>query len=129
MEEAEYCDRIALIYGGNMIAMDTPLALKTRFMRDEILDLRCKAPQDIIEALGKLPEIQDIALFGAGLHIVVPAGKAASAEVAISRELEALGVKIERLEKIMPGMEDVFVSLIEQVDRQEKEQKASGVPA
>jgi ABC-2 type transport system ATP-binding protein len=129
MEEAEYCDRIALIYGGNMIAMDTPLALKTRFMRDEILDLRCKAPQDIIEALGKLPEIQDIALFGAGLHMVVAAGNAASAERAISRELEALGVKIERLEKIMPGMEDVFVSLIEQVDRQEKEKKANGVPA
>jgi ABC-2 type transport system ATP-binding protein len=129
MEEAEYCDRIALIYGGNMIAMDTPLSLKTRFMRDEILDLRCKAPQDIIEALGKLPEIQDVALFGAGLHIVVAAGNAASAERAISRELETLGVKIARLEKIMPGMEDVFVSLIEQVDRQEKEKKANGAPA
>ncbi|MFH0725346.1 MAG: ATP-binding cassette domain-containing protein [Pseudomonadota bacterium] len=129
MEEAEYCDRIALIYGGNMIAMDTPLALKTRFMKDEILDLRCKAPQDIIDSLGRLPEVRDIALFGAGLHIMVPAGNAASAGKAISRELEALGVPIERLEKIMPGMEDVFVSLIEQVDRREKEKKDQGVAA
>jgi ABC-2 type transport system ATP-binding protein len=119
MEEAEYCDRIALIHGGDMIAMDTPLALKTRFMRDEILDLRCKAPQDIIDPLGKLPEVRDIALFGAGLHIVT--GDAASAEKAISRELEALGVKIEHMEKIMPGMEDVFVSLIEQADQKKKD--------
>lgn len=34
MEEAEYCDRIALIYEGQMIAMDTPDDLKTRAMGD-----------------------------------------------------------------------------------------------
>lgn len=28
MEEAEYCDRIALIYGGSNIASGTPMALK-----------------------------------------------------------------------------------------------------
>lgn len=30
MDEAEYCDRIALIYGGKIINMDTPEALKER---------------------------------------------------------------------------------------------------
>ena len=30
MEEAEYCDRIALIFGGKMIAMGSPLELKTQ---------------------------------------------------------------------------------------------------
>jgi ABC-2 type transport system ATP-binding protein len=128
MEEAEYCDRIALIYGGNMIAMDTPLALKTRFMRDEILDLRCKAPQDMMETLEKLPEVRDVALFGAGLHVVVK-GNIASAETAISRAFEAQGMEIEQMEKIMPGMEDVFVSLIEQVDRAQREKSETGVLA
>jgi ABC-2 type transport system ATP-binding protein len=127
MEEAEYCDRIALIHGGKMIAMDTPLSLKTRFMQDEILDLRCKAPQDIIAPLEQLPEVRDVALFGAGLHIVT--GNAAAAEVAIFRKLETLGVEIERLEKIMPGMEDVFVSLIEQVDQREKKKSDNGEAA
>lgn len=128
MEEAEYCDRIALIYGGRMIAMDTPLGLKTRFMPDEIIDLRCRTPQEIIEALEKLPEVRDIALFGAGLHIVA-AGNAASAQKAISRKLEALGVEVEHMEKIMPGMEDVFVSLIEQVEHGEKERPDTEAPA
>ncbi|WP_457553544.1 ATP-binding cassette domain-containing protein, partial [Desulfobacula sp.] len=36
MEEAEYCDRIALIYKGRMIAMGTPLELKTRHMHEQI---------------------------------------------------------------------------------------------
>ena len=44
MEEAEYCDRIALIYGGRMIATGSPLELKTRSMHDEIIDLRCPDP-------------------------------------------------------------------------------------
>ncbi|NOX32471.1 MAG: ABC transporter ATP-binding protein [Deltaproteobacteria bacterium] len=37
MEEAEYCDRIALIYKGRMIAMGTPMELKTRQMHENIL--------------------------------------------------------------------------------------------
>ena len=33
MEEAEYCDRIGLIYGGRMIAMGSPVELKTKVMQ------------------------------------------------------------------------------------------------
>ena len=47
MEEAEYCDRIALIYDGRMIASGSPMELKTRFMHDKIIDLRCADPQDV----------------------------------------------------------------------------------
>jgi ABC-2 type transport system ATP-binding protein len=119
MEEAEYCDRISMIYGGNMIAMGTPTELKTRFMHDQILDLRCDAPQLLIEPLASLPEVSDIALFGAGLHIVT--GNVVSARKAILAKIEILGIPITRLEAIAPGMEDVFVSLIEAVNRTEKE--------
>ena len=40
MDEAEYCDRIGLIYRGELIALGTPEVLKTRFMKEEILDLQ-----------------------------------------------------------------------------------------
>ncbi len=72
MEEAEYCDRIALIYDGKMIASGSPMELKTRFMHDKIIDLRCADPQSLITPLKALPEIRDAALFGSGLHIVTP---------------------------------------------------------
>ncbi len=72
MEEAEYCDRIALIYDGKMIASGSPMELKTRFMHDKIIDLRCADPQGLITPLKALPEIRDAALFGSGLHIVTP---------------------------------------------------------
>lgn len=115
MEEAEYCDRVALIYGGNMIAMGTPLELKTRRMTDTILDLRCSRPQDVVQTISDLPQVRDAALFGAGLHIVVD--DAAQGQSAVRKKLEAMGVKINNLEQVTPSMEDVFISLIEEVDR------------
>jgi ABC-2 type transport system ATP-binding protein len=118
MEEAEYCDRVALIYGGDMIAIGTPLELKTQNMKDKILDLRCHKPQEIMAELSSLPQVRDAALFGAGLHIVV--GDVATAERAIREKMEALNSPILRLEQVTPSMEDVFISLIEEVDRKKE---------
>jgi len=117
MEEAEYCDRIALIYDGKMIAAGSPMELKTRFMQDKIIDLRCADPQSLVTPLKELPEIRDAALFGSGLHIV--AGDDRRAREAIRRFFAARGVAPAEIsmETILPSMEDVFISLIEEVDR------------
>ena len=115
MEEAEYCDRLALIYGGRMIAAGSPLELKTTHMQEEIIDLRCPDPYPLIEPLLTLPGVRDAALFGAGLHVVT--ADAARTQSAISRLLEQLGIDGTTMTVIMPAMEDVFISLIEGVDR------------
>ncbi len=114
MEEAEYCNRIALIFGGRIIAMGSPLELKTQMMREQIVDLRCPAPQDVIDTLTALDGIRDASLFGAGLHIVT--GDSQQAMAAIEQALGSRGIPIHSMERIQPSMEDVFVSLIEGVD-------------
>ena len=115
MEEAEYCDKLALIYRGNIVALGTPAELKTKIMKDTILDILCDSPQDVMEHIAVLPEVREVALFGAGLHAVVE--DAPGAIQAIQRELKDRDVRIERIEQVLPSMEDVFVSLIEEVDR------------
>jgi ABC-2 type transport system ATP-binding protein len=115
MEEAEYCNRIALIYRGDLIAVGTPLELKTRMMHEQILDIRCPAPQDVMDDLARLPEVREMALFGAGLHAVVE--DPSTAQKAIRKALEDLDVEVLGIEQITPTLEDVFVSLIEEVDR------------
>ncbi len=117
MEEAEYCDRLALIYRANMIAIGTPQELKTQYNRDAILSIQCPRPQDVLDAVARVAEVREVALFGAGLHAVV--GNPVVAEVAIRAELERAGAEFERIEKVAPSMEDTFVSLIEEVDRRE----------
>ena len=117
MEEAEYCDRIALIYRGKMIALGTPQELKTGMMADHILEIQCPHPHEVMDDLAALPEVREVALFGAGLHVVV--ADADIAKRAIAAECERRGLQLQQIEQITPSMEDVFVSLIEAEDRKE----------
>jgi ABC-2 type transport system ATP-binding protein len=122
MDEAEYCDRIALIYRGELIAIGAPGVLKTRLMQDEVLEVLCDRPQDAMGEIEKMAGIKDVALFGKGLHVVAADGETAAAEV--TSLLGKKGYPLERIEKIVPSLEDVFVSLIEARDRAEKAQQA-----
>lgn len=123
MEEAEYCDRIALIYNGKMIATGSPMELKTRFMHDEIIDLRCENPQTLLSWVKGLAEVRDASLFGSGLHIVTADGGRTITD--ISRYLGAEGMDKVSMDIILANMEDVFISLIEEVDRRNSEITAS----
>jgi ABC-2 type transport system ATP-binding protein len=118
MEEAEYCDRIALIYHGKMIALGSPRELKSTVMRDQILDVRCGNSQDLLEKVAALPAVHNVSLFGAGLHVACTDTDKATAQ--IRDLLAAEGTQDERIEPVTPGMEDVFVSLIEAFDREER---------
>lgn len=117
MDEAEYCDRLGLIYRGELIALGTPRELKRDGMRDPILEVLCDRPQEALLLLDSLPEVAEAALFGRGLHAVVR--DAAAAEAAVRQALAGGGFAVERIERIAPSLEDVFVSLIEARDRAE----------
>lgn len=123
MDEAEYCDRIALIYRGELIAIGSPEKLKTEYMRDDVLEVASDRPQDAILELDRLPGVKEVALFGKGLHVVVEAGAAGRLSAAVRSHLQGHGFAISRVEKIVPSLEDVFVSLIEARDRAGEPQK------
>lgn len=123
MEEAEYCDRMALMYRGKIIALGTPQELKTGMMSEQILDIQCPRPHEVMDDLAALPEVREVALFGAGLHVVVTDAEAAKA--AIAAECKRRGLDLQHIEQIMPGMEDVFVSLIEAEERKQSQTKAA----
>ena len=74
MDEAEYCDRLALIYRGELIAIGTPEMLKTEYMTEDVLDIICDRPQDAMTVIEQIEGVREVALFGKGLHAVT-AGK------------------------------------------------------
>ena len=109
MEEAEYCNRLALIFRGRIVALGTPTELKRKSMQGELLLVECQPLSEAVEALQNAPGVMDAAVFGNALHLVVR-----SADEAAPRMEEFLrdrGIKAERIEKISPTLEDVFVSL------------------
>jgi ABC-2 type transport system ATP-binding protein len=119
MEEAEYCDRLGLIYRGELIASGTPSELKTEFMRQEVVEVACERPQDALEIVEALPQADEAALFGRGLHVAAK-GRADDLIPELRKALEAGGIACAGAEKVTPSLEDVFVSLIEAKDRSER---------
>jgi ABC-2 type transport system ATP-binding protein len=109
MDEAEYCDRIGLIYRGELIALDSPRALKDG-MKESVLEVVCPRPQDALEQVEELDGVREAALFGLGLHVVV-ADETAATDVRAA--LEQGGFDVHGIEAITPSLEDVFVSLIQ----------------
>jgi ABC-2 type transport system ATP-binding protein len=109
MDEAEYCNRLALIFRGQLVALGTPSELKQRAMRGELLFVEAEPFDRAVELLSDAPGVEDAAVFGRALHLVV--ADAAQAMAAVRAHLEGQGVEVRRLEPIPPSLEDVFVAL------------------
>ncbi|KAB0671335.1 ABC transporter ATP-binding protein [Oryzomonas sagensis] len=114
MDEAEYCDRLGMIYRGELVALGSPSELKRGHMAEEVLEAACERPQDLLEELERLPGVRHAALFGRGAHVVTEDGAATETALAAS----PLAGQV-RLRRVLPSLEDVFVSLIEARDRDE----------
>jgi ABC-2 type transport system ATP-binding protein len=109
MEEAEYCNRLALIFRGRIVALGSPAELKRDSMKGELLFMRCEPLGKAVEALQSAPGVMDAAVFGDALHLVV--ADAAAARPRIESFLAAREIQVSQIEKIRPTLEDVFVSL------------------
>jgi ABC-2 type transport system ATP-binding protein len=109
MEEAEYCNRLALIFRGKIVALGTPAELKRGSMKGELLLVECTPLGNAVEILQSAPGVMDAAVFGNALHLVVRDADAAIPQ--LQTFLKTRGIAVQRMERIRPSLEDVFVSL------------------
>jgi ABC-2 type transport system ATP-binding protein len=119
MDEAENCDRMTLIYKGTIIAMGTPEEMKTKFMKSEVIQIVAPEAEELIDKISAVKGVEEAALFGSAIHAVTPDAKAAAP--LIKAMLVKEGFKDCKINKIKPTLEDVFVSAIEDYDREHKE--------
>lgn len=103
MDEAENCDRIAIIDQGKIVAMDTPEALKAG-VGDDRVELRTGDTQGAVDALHAHfdldPEVQ-----GSTVTVRVPKG-----EEFVPRLFSALAVRIDAVTVVRPTLDDVFMN-------------------
>lgn len=109
MEEAEYCNRLALMSAGKIVALGTPSDLKKNWMSESVIDLECDQPMRASELLKKEKIFSEAAIFGSSLHLVT--GDPTGAEEITRRIMSDNGIDVIRLEKVTPSLEDVFVTL------------------
>jgi ABC-2 type transport system ATP-binding protein len=110
MDEAEYCDRAALINQGRIIAIDSPGALKNTPLGGEFLLLECETLGPTLAALWQAPGVVDASVFGNAIHVLVRDAARSLEELPaylVEKQLEPI-----RLTRIHPSLEDVFVHLV-----------------
>jgi len=117
MDEAENCNRMVLIYHGTIIAAGTPQEMKTKVMKDEVLEIELANSQEWLDKIAKIEGIKEAALFGVNIHAVVY--DSSRAVPAIKKFMQEANAGDFTVRKILPSLEDVFVSSIEEYDRTE----------
>ena len=111
LDEAEHCHRIAIVNAGKLAAMGTSRELKQVFARRPILEIHSARPVDVMRALEEIPEVEKTSVFGTAVHAVLN-----SPEVdlpGLTRQLNARGLEIGGIDRVMPSLEDVFLDVVE----------------
>ncbi|HAL37758.1 MAG TPA: multidrug ABC transporter ATP-binding protein [Polaromonas sp.] len=110
LDEAERCDRLALMHAGTMMYCDTPAGLKAH-MPGAMLELVAADPRRARDTVRALPGVQGVLLVGIGVHVHVD-GPERLPQIAAA--LAAGGVAVSAIEEVEPTIEDLFVALLEQ---------------
>jgi ABC-2 type transport system ATP-binding protein len=103
MDEAEWCDRIAIMDQGVIVALDSPAALKAQVGADRIR-IETEDDQAAIASLLERFEIEAVISEGA-VTFRIPSG-----EEFVPRLFAELGVPIRSVSVSRPTLDDVFMS-------------------
>lgn len=107
LDEAERCHRVALMHQGRILFSDTPARLKTH-LRGAVLSVVAQDPRRAQAALGGAEGVLNALLVGDGVHLVVDDAERRLPE--LRARLQRAGIAFDRLEKVTPTIEDLFVA-------------------
>lgn len=114
MDEAIQCDRIALIQHGSILSINTPEQIVQTFS-ETLLSIHALNKPQLIRELRAYPHAKNVFPFGESIHYTdMRLNLDDAAVAAISRYLEEKGLSGIRVEHMTPGIEDVFMKLMQQ---------------
>jgi len=109
MDEAEKCDRVALIQSGKVLRMDRPELIPGAF--DKVLhSVKADDRYSLIQALKSNNSIDTVNAFGDSVHINYTANKV---ETDLGKQLKESGLNNVDIQEIETGIEDTFLKLME----------------
>lgn len=116
MDEAEQCEQLAFIQGGRLVASGSPQEIKAAHMHGQVLEIACDRPDLAIAPLRRLGIFEEVALYGALIHVVTEDPEAH--RPLIEQVLVEAGVQMSGIDRIAPSLEDVFIASARQVDHE-----------
>ncbi len=109
LDEAERCNRIALIYEGEILVTDMPNKIKD-MIKEAIFELRTDNNRRIIRLIDEVKIFKSSLLSGDKIHIFMD--EQIEGERLIREVAEKEAIKILSLERVRPSLEDAFVYMV-----------------
>lgn len=108
MDEAERCQRVALLHQGRLLVCDTPQAIKAR-LRGDLWEVQARPQREARRRLQGAPGVLEVQTYGDRLHVFLEPD---AGEARLRHILASPGLQIARLRRGRPRLEEAFVSLI-----------------
>ena len=108
MDEAELCDRVALLQDGKLLSVNTPARIKENYQQP-LWALRAENMYRLKNDLAAYKDTRSVFLFGRDLHITL---KQEDSPEKLQAWLEEMGHQQIHIEAIQPGVEDCFMELM-----------------
>ncbi len=113
LDEAERCNRLALLNSGRVLYCDTPAGLKAR-MPGALVVILAPAGREVRTAIAGLAGVSDVILVGDGVHAVVDDAPLRIPE--LRDALQRADLAFTEIVVGEPSIEDVFVALTQDRD-------------
>ncbi len=111
LDEAERCDRVAVIHAGRLATIGTVAELKSVFDDRLLLEVRARDPVAVMSALDQMPGVEKTSLFGTAVHAVFKSRTLKPDDVRAA--LEQRGLHVASIEPVAPSLEDVFLDVVD----------------
>lgn len=116
MDEAQFCDRIALMHAGKIIAEDTPQNLQNTPLKTKLLTLDVTDCKECARLVKQLPQVLEVIPHAGQLRVRLQQSVKADAVISQLQKMASEHKKvISNIEESQAELEDVFVDLLEQV--------------
>ena len=110
LDEVDRCHRVALFERGRIRLLMEPTAMR-RLMTGSLYNLVVADRQKALKVLRGVKGVLRSSVFGAGIHF---ATRAESDVAEVEKSLLSAGVSSFQIKTITPGLEDVYLSLIQE---------------
>jgi drug efflux transport system ATP-binding protein len=113
MEEAERCNRVAIINRGRLLRLGSPRQLREQADR-KLLEVECSPLMKASRSFGKLPGVLGLTAYGTTLHLNVedPGTLIPALREAARRD----SIAVESIQLISASLEDVFAALQKEIN-------------
>jgi ABC-2 type transport system ATP-binding protein len=110
LDEAERCNRLALLHNSRLLYCDTPNALK-KLLPGALVAISSPAARSVQSALATLEGVSSVVLVGDGVHAMIDDADRRIPE--IRKALAAARVPFDQIGTVTPSIEDLFAGLLQ----------------